>query len=522
MARNQTFIEIQGLYSSEVLGTFQCIRGYAPLQDLADISVPVMMESAGANGEVTGHQRQLDVTRAENLKRYFEDGDQRFIPEVVLSLRVPIEAENDGNRQIGAYHQTDDIHLFRNYASRHILNHVLKVRLESLPQIIAEKRIRRIDGNHRLAKAAELAPAAGQSNKYLAPFCLLLLGDVGDPAQDYSEALIFHTINSMAKPLDSDHALQLILGQNAGYTQPAHMEFAFSPALHLTRLLDSKLRSLPEPARSRLGGRSLARLSVASRELLANFPERASSIEELTTFRDEIAAALLDLCTHLHVEFPDFCAADYFIELSTYVWMRSSSGEAHQRRMAETVDYLRDMARWMGTDGMRGLTTDKTLGRQLIEIYDAVRCRVPKKVFLARWYPGQSDGQELVRANHRLNAIRQLVERELHLELVDLGSEEGGTLPIHQHMYEEIGGSQIFIADLTGLRPNVMIELGYALHHMHTRRLILIFNPIASAPRVPFDTSTFRYKRIDEAADISGQIRGDLEEILAAAREGRI
>jgi len=89
-------------------------------------------------------------------------------------------------------------------------------------------------------------------------------------------------------------------------------------------------------------------------------------------------------------------------------------------------------------------------------------------------------------------------------------------------MYQEIGGGEIFIADLTGLRLNVMIELGYALHHLHTGRLILIFNRITGAERVPFDTSPFRYKEIGEAADIPTQIRGDLDAILAEAAEGRI
>ena len=88
--------------------------------------------------------------------------------------------------------------------------------------------------------------------------------------------------------------------------------------------------------------------------------------------------------------------------------------------------------------------------------------------------------------------------------------------------YHEIGGSEIFIADLTGLRPNVMIERGYALNHLHTGRLILIFNRIAGADRVPFDTSPFRYREIGEAADIPTQIRGDSLEILSAAAEGKI
>jgi hypothetical protein len=263
-------------------------------------------------------------------------------------------------------------------------------------------------------------------------------------------------------------------------------------------------------------------LSAAARELIHSYPDKAATLAALTEFRDNIIGAISDLCTLLHGDFPDFCAADYFIELAAHVWMNTLPDQAHQARIAATVKYLGEMARWMGADGMRGLTASRPLGRQLIDIYDAVRSRVPKKVFLARWYPKAEEAEQLAQANYRLEALKRLVEDELGLELVDLGSEEGGSKAIHEHMYREIGGSEIFIADLTGLRPNVMIELGYALHHLHTGRLILMFKRIPGAERVPFDTSTFRYKEITEAASIPTQIRGDLEAILAEAGEGRI
>lgn len=107
--------------------------------------------------------------------------------------------------------------------------------------------------------------------------------------------------------------------------------------------------------------------------------------------------------------------------------------------------------------------------------------------------------------------------------LIDMGTQEGGTYPIHQRMYEAIGSSEIFIADLTGLRPNVLIELGYALNHMHQGRLLLLFNPIAApADKVPFDTNTFRYEQIGEAADIPGALKKHLVEILDSAKAGKI
>ena len=106
--------------------------------------------------------------------------------------------------------------------------------------------------------------------------------------------------------------------------------------------------------------------------------------------------------------------------------------------------------------------------------------------------------------------------------MVRMGTAEGGTYLIHPKMYDAIESSDIVVADLTGLRPNVMIELGYALNHQQTKRLLLMFEPIAAAPEVPFDTNSFRYEEIAQAADIPHKLKGHLEAILNEARLGQI
>ncbi|MCC5842438.1 MAG: hypothetical protein JJT96_20140 [Opitutales bacterium] len=337
MPRAASLIQIEGIFETEVLGTFNIIRGFATLQDLARISVPVLMEPPASDGAVVGHQRPIDPEHSEQVKRYFESRDRRFIPEIILSMRVPFtEVRNDEGRLLGLSHESDGISLRRKHKSPNIPNHLLKLRIAKLPQIREEQRIRRIDGNHRLDKALELTEDPGIPNQYKAPFCLLLLGETGDDIQDYTEALVFHTINSTARRLDGELALQLILGQQPALTQPPHIEFAFSPVLHFTRLLDQRIRALPEPARSRLGGRPLALLSAAARELVHSFPERAATADDLTTFAEEITAALDDICTNLHADCPDLCKAGYFIELACHVWGKTAAVDmTHEQRLTE-------------------------------------------------------------------------------------------------------------------------------------------------------------------------------------------
>lgn len=524
MPRGTSYIQIEGIFETEVLGAFNIIRGFATLQDLAQISVPVLMSDPRPDGAVSGHQRPIDDDHADRVKRYFESNDRRFIPEVILSLRVPMTEELDKEqRLLGLYHNSDGLELRRKNKSKNLPNHLLKIHKGAIERICSEKRIRRIDGNHRLSRANDLQDDAGKPNQYKIPFCLLLLGEVDDASQDYTEALLFHTINSTALPLEGERALQLILGQPDNFTQPPHLEFAFSPALHLTRLLDAGIRALPEPARTRLGGRPLAQLSLAAKELVRAYPSKAFDLRALTSFAEEIVAAINDVSTQLHSQDPGLCRSEYFIELVTHIWIRSESTENdHAQRLSETISDLSDMARWVGADGILELTPRKPLGKQLIDIYDEVRSRIPKKVFLARWYPPKENGQQLHKANNRLQTIKSLVEDEFSMELVDLGTQEGGTFPIHQSMYEAIGSSEIMVVDLTGLRPNVMIELGYSLNHMGSQRLLMFFNPIEGAKNVPFDTTTFRYESIDEAADIPGKLKGHIAAIIQSASEGKI
>ena len=113
---------------------------------------------------------------------------------------------------------------------------------------------------------------------------------------------------------------------------------------------------------------------------------------------------------------------------------------------------------WMDTEGITGLLNPSSPAEQLLTTFKAAQNRIPHKVFLARWYPkADAPNDALNKANLRLAQIRQLLDNfqrnnEIALELIDMGTEEGGTFPIHQKMYEAIAASEIIICDLTGHR----------------------------------------------------------------------
>lgn len=528
MGRSQRYMKLDGQFESRVLGTFQIIRGFASLRDLAAISVPFEMEADDNGIGVKGQQRKIDPDHAERIKRYLENGDQRFLPEVILSIRVDLEEELDRTQKaigVRSRNETEGITIGRKWKSERLRDHRVKIDRKKLANICEKKLIRRVDGNHRLALVDKLKDDASIPTKYLAPFCLVLLGTPSQAADDYSESLIFHTINSTAMPLESEHALKLILGQRADYNMTSEKEFAFSPDLHFTRLLRDGLLKLPKPVQDRLGNRPLTSLRGAVRGLMDINAAVARDLPALRVYSNALLAALSDIVTQLEPAHPNLCKAEFFIELAARVWSATPDGGGHNVRVGAAVAQLEQLAGWLGKDGLLELKEGRSLSKQILDIFSAVRTRMPKRVFLARWYPTTNDGGEFDKARLRLKQVRQAlkeIEKDegAHLEMVDMGTQTGTTFPIHAKMYDAIASADIILVDLTGVRPNVCIEAGFALRNHEKNRLIFMFQPNDAHKNVPFDLDTFRYEHFKDTGEIPEKIKPHIVAILRAASVG--
>lgn len=523
MAKNREYIEFEGLFAERVLGIFTIIRGFANLRDLAAVSVPYEMVPGDQTHIVNGHQRVLNPNHAEDIKKYLERSDNRFIPEVILAVRYDVAPIRIENEIVGVKTPEDSpIVMDRRFTGKNHRIQKILVRRNELEAIKAGKLIRRIDGNHRLALAEELQEDMNLPQKYQAPFCMILLGPPDNDADDFAESLIFHTINSTALHLESEHSLRLLLGQNPTHSMTPDMEFDYNPGLHLTRLLADRLRVMPAPARQRFGENPMTALWDSARNLLAMDAAIAQDRQKLTAFADDLFAGLTDIATQLTVNQPSLCRTHSFIELAARVW-RDAEGENHEQRIRYTVNYLDQIGNWLGRQGITNLLNPLSPAQQLLETFKASQLHIPKRVFLARWYPAlDALGGAHTKSELRLQQLRQTLENirlqhSITLELIDLGSEEGGTFPIHNKMYDAIASSDIIICDLTGHRPNVYVEAGYALKHHEKNRLIFLFEPQSNDDKVPFDLNTFKYVPISQAAEIPGKLKPEIEAILKSA-----
>jgi len=116
-------------------------------------------------------------------------------------------------------------------------------------------------------------------------------------------------------------------------------EFAYSPELHLTRLLCERLGNLPEPAQQRFGVRPLTSLWKTARNLIQMDPAIAESREALIGFSNNFFAALSDILTRLTVRQLSLCRTYAFLELAARVW-KETSGESHDLKINAAVTLL--------------------------------------------------------------------------------------------------------------------------------------------------------------------------------------
>jgi hypothetical protein len=88
-----------------------------------------------------------------------------------------------------------------------------------------------------------------------------------------------------------------------------------------------------------------------------------------------------------------------------------------------------------------------------------------------------------------------------------MGTQKGGTFPIHSEMYDAISSADIIVIDLSRVRPNVCVEAGFALRNHEKNRLIFLFQPTKGHLSVPFDLNTFRYESFKDTGEIPERLK---------------
>ncbi|MCL2052602.1 MAG: hypothetical protein FWG91_12880 [Lachnospiraceae bacterium] len=472
---------------SKIMDNYLCLRGIASIKALAKISE--------VNPDI---QRDLLEEHKGEMKDFLEKGEYAFFPEVVLSMDVGLSGEdevfenfasavdsiNKGfNQKIGKIKinfKTDD---------NKLIDERRQVKVAQLTFNENDIALSRIDGNHRLSAADYL------TNDILIPFCLIIFPDKKD-LENNSRA-IFHNINSKQIPINLEQNIKLIIESGDVFTdsilekpQPFGLHYKFT--------------------RDLLCGEG--RIDFGCFPHIQDFvyDNKYSFFADL--FRHLLKEGLICEATAVDNIKGELVNVENALSEASIVTSSNNSsivGALAYYKLSDIDKYTR-FIKWIAKNH---IADAKTVGiDDIINIFDKVYDSIPKKVFLARWYPVVTDSN-CTKAQQRLNATKIVVEN-LGLELVDMGTQDGPIFDIRSVMYKEIEECDIFIADLTGCRHNVMVEVGYALNSQRRERMLFYFAPTDEYSEPPFDLNGFRYEKINDSAEIETKVKPLIENIL--------
>ena len=480
---------------SKIMDNYLCLRGIASIKKLAEISE--------INPDI---QRDLLEEHKDEMKDFLERGEYTFFPEVILSMNFSIDdkvafedfvadvdsATKGFNKTVGKARVNFKPDENKFIDDRRQLK-TAKIEFDE-----SKMKLSRIDGNHRLSAAEYLA------NDMLIPFCLIVFPDEKE-SKSHSRA-IFHNINSKQIPLRLEQNLKIIIESNDVYpdsvlekSQPFGVPYKFTREL--------------------LWGNN--KIDFSCFPLIKNFVYDNKYSFFTDFFRHLLKEELIKETTAVDDVKRELVSVENALREAGIV--ASSQNSAIVGALAyyklSAPDKCSRFVKWIARNHIadaQNVSID-----DIISIFDKVYDSIPKKVFLARWYPASTD-DSYTKAVQRRNAIGRVIE-SLHLELVDLGTQDGATYDIRSAMYDQISASDIFIADLTGCRHNVMVEVGYALNsdklnfdqlHPDKGRMLFYFSSTNEHPNPPFDLNGFRYEQINDSAEIETKVKPLIESIL--------
>jgi hypothetical protein len=480
---------------SKVMDNYLCLRGIASIKSLYEISE--------VNEDI---QRDLLEAHKGEMMEFLERGEYAFFPEVILSMNLGLPDGDDSfEKFVGIVDSARDG--FNAKIGNAKINFIADEN-----KLIDERRqlktaqfsfdddvkLSRIDGNHRLSAAPYL------TNDTLIPFCIIVFPTEAE-AKNNSRA-IFHNINSKQIPLGLEQNIKIIIESSDVFPdsilendQPfgQHYKFArellcgtdkldFSCFPHISKLVSKTKYSFFTDLFRYLLRAGLVNKESAVDEVKNEIVDVENALKEARIIAASPNSAIVGALAYYKISDPD-----KYIRFTKWVV---------NNHIADAKDVRLD---------------------DLVRIFDRVYDSIPKRVFLARWYPRKKDA-EYDDAEYRFKAISEAVEACVpKLKLIDMGTRLKGTFSIREAIDLELPESDIFIADLTGARPNVMVEVGMALKNIPSGRMLFYFKPTDDAKQVPFDLNGYQYHPIKDSRDIDSKVVPALKNIIdELVREG--
>ena len=466
---------IRGILDSSLNGQL-CIRGFAPIKELARIS------------EADYSYQRNPIEGREDISDFLENETYLFFPEVILSYKIkhtfdkskdsltPLQKiqsnqsykSNIDNTQIKVkpvdFRDKTDVR----GSSKIIL---VEIEINDSQFELDKKPFHRIDGNHRLRAADE--SESPKVERMVAPFCIILGEEfyeneklVSNPNSDLfnkSVKVFFHNINTKTISLTSEENLKVIIDDSKNFT-------------------DSELEDILDIE------------GVKTRELIKKVnPEIFTGIEHILskqyrTYYIEVFQKLLlkgeDPETIVDKVFESLKAIDTLYKENTKLKANSSFGLLTAflyYHVEENKGKFNMFKNWVIQNHIFEITEIKA--SSIIKIFDKI-AEQEITVFVAMPYY-KKDPQIIRGYNEAYERVILKLKQEnssLKISLFPIMEHIGRTGDIVFNFINQIKECKIFIADISEKNPNVAYELGFA--RSLDKPCILV---IKNGEDIPFD-----------------------------------
>jgi hypothetical protein len=454
------------------LGGFTCIRGVAPMGDLARCSK-----------YDREYQRSLITTHEAEIQYFLDDQKYLFFPEVILSASLQFDFKKyTGTKAIAPL---ADIFSGKGFKSNvnGVTVRVVKTKTpkQLTTAIIAAEiaylelpeehlanglKLFRIDGNHRLSAAEN----TDRFKTLPAPFCIVLHDDVTQAT--LFEKVVFHNINAKQVPLTSEENLRLILqeGEQALFTDKDLLENrSFGPAYYLARKLVAALNPeyLPGLKKALENPRTLT-LSLtqflSARDEKLNETTPAELDKQVGRLREALKAvnAIYEKrhklaengCHGVLVAFAHFALHNDGRQLPSFErWIISNR-----------IDYLAPVSTTDGIGYHYHLgRTQAVDAASLVSVFESILVSKHREIFISMAFRNETEEtyKTIQKTVDQLNAKHGLTIklREIRIDHFN----PGHSYTIDDEILKIIEGSGLLIADLTFGNRNVYHEIGYLM-----------------------------------------------------------
>ena len=488
---------IRGILDNSLSGQL-CIRGFAPIKELAKISC------ADYN-----YQRN-PIEGREDILTFLETETSLFFPEIILSYKIRHDSVKKSNEsplrtiQSGNKYKSnkDNVEIrIKKFFNSPTDEGVKIIELIIADEHINTKPFHRIDGNHRLLAAEK--STADKVNRMVAPFCIILgeefyngdslIENQDTKTFDKATKIFFHNINTKTIPLTSEENLRVIIDDKNNFPD-TELEIILGKSGIKTRELMDKIKA------DYLTGINHIISNKYRTYCIKIFNVLLENSNETNCIVDDVLEALKCIDV-LYLENEQLKDNSSFGLLTAFLYYK----------VTDKTSKFEFFKNWVIKNHIFDIKEIKA--ESIIKIFDKI-VEQEIKVFVAMPY-FQGDPKIVEEYNTIYGNVINEISRAygVKISLYPIMQNEGETQDQIQDIINKIQDCHIFIADISDNNANVLYETGWA---RALKKPTLLFREKSSAsPKSDYANDTYHnYEKSCLNISLSEIARKNILEIL--------